>query len=70
MIFGKLKLWAGAFAVAILAALVAGRKNKEAQYLKGRVAALKEARKVQDEVNQLGDDRLHDELDKWMRDDD
>lgn len=74
MLLGKLKLWAIAAGGVLLAVLAAfgigrreGRKATETKHLRRRVEAAREAREVEDEVNKLDDDAVHDALGEWMR---
>jgi hypothetical protein len=71
---GKLKLWfsiAGAVIVAVAIAYMRGRSAgsdaAEAAELKRRQAAMKQARKIEDEIACLSDDELDRRLSRWIR---
>jgi len=71
---GKLKLWisiAGAVIVAVAIAYMRGRSAgadaRDAAEMKRRQAAMKEARKIENEVAGLSDDELDRRLSRWLR---
>lgn len=76
MMFGlaKLKLYAGAFVALVLAIVTFGaserRKGRAQERTKTTEVKLKSAKiakEVRDDVQGMDDQRVSDELDKWMR---